>query len=68
MISGPGGAVGVMLGDDSLSYMVVTKTPGGKLADDCVTGDKSAAAVLSKGVTPKTTPAPKKNAGVLDDK
>jgi hypothetical protein len=68
MISGPGGAVGVRLGDDSLSYMVVTRTPDGKLAEDCVTGEKAASAVVSKGVTPKTTAAPKKNAGVLDDK
>jgi hypothetical protein len=67
MISGPGGAVGVKLGDDSLSYTVLTKTPDGKLAEECVTGDKSAAALLSTGITPKTT-APKKNAGVLDEK
>ena len=39
MFHGPGGSVGVRLGDDSLSYMVVTKTPDGKLAEDCVTGD-----------------------------
>jgi hypothetical protein len=68
MISGPGGAVGVRLGDDSLSYMVVSRTPEGKLAEDCVTGEKAAAAVPSKGVTPKLPAAPKKNVGVLDDK
>ena len=68
MFNGPGGAVGVKLGDDSLSYMVVTKTPDAKLAEDCVTGDKAAAALLSKRATPKTTSAPKKAAGVLDEK
>jgi hypothetical protein len=68
MINGPGGAVGVRLGDDSLSYMVVTRTPDSKLVEDCLTGEKAASAVVSKGVTPKTTAAPKKNVGVLDDK
>ena len=56
-----------MLGDDFFSYMVVTRTPDGKLADDCVTGDKAAAACCLKASRP-STPAPKKNAGVLDDK
>jgi hypothetical protein len=51
LIQGPGGAVGVRLGEDSLAYMVVTTTPDGKLAMDCVTGDKAAAARV-------TTPAP----------
>jgi hypothetical protein len=68
MINGPGGGIGVRLGEDSLSYMVVTRTPEGKLVEDCVTGEKAASAVVSKGVMPKTTAAPKKNAGVLDDK
>jgi hypothetical protein len=67
MVHGPGNSVGVKLGDDSLSYMVVTKTPDGKLAEDCVTGDTAAGALVSKGVTPKTA-APKKAKEVLDDK
>ena len=66
--AGPGGSVGMKLGDDSLSYMVVTRTADGKLAEDCVTGDKAAAALVSKGVTPKTPVAPKKPVGVLDEK
>ena len=66
--TGPGGSVGMKLGDDSLSYMVVTKTPDGKLAEECVTGDKAASALLSKGVTSKTPAAPNKNQGVLDEK
>jgi len=37
LIQGPGGAVGLKLGADSLSYMVVTRTPDGKLVMDCVT-------------------------------
>lgn len=68
MTHGPGNTILVKLGDDSLSYMVVTKTPDGKLAEECVTGDKAAAALVSKGVTPKTTAAPKKAKEVLDDK
>ena len=68
MFAGPGGSVGIKLGDDSLSFMVVTRTPDGKLAEDCVTGDKPAAALVSKGVAPKTTAAPKKISGVPDDK
>jgi hypothetical protein len=52
MIQGPGGAVGAMLGEDSLTYMVVTAAPDGKLAMDCVTGDKAAAARVA-GPAPK---------------
>lgn len=44
LIQGPGGAVGARLGEGSLTYMVVTAAPGGKLAMDCVTGEKAAAA------------------------
>jgi len=66
-INGPGGAVGMKLGDDSLSYMVVTRTPDGKLAEDCVTGEKAASALAFKGVMPKTTAA-RKNAVVPDEK
>jgi hypothetical protein len=65
---GAGGMIGVKLGDDSLSYMVVSKTPDGKLAEDCVTGGEAAAAAVSKGVTPKTPAAPAKPKVVLDDK
>jgi len=65
---GPGGAVGIKLGDDSLSYMVVTRTPDGKLAEACVTGDKAAADLVSKGVTSKTKTPPAETKGVLDEK
>jgi hypothetical protein len=65
---GPANSVGVKLGEDSLSYMVVTRTPDGKLAEDCVTGGQAAAALVTKGVTPKTTAAPEKAKAVLDDK
>jgi hypothetical protein len=65
---GAGGAIGVKLGDDSLSYMVVSKTSDGKLAEDCVTGADAAAALVSKEATPKTPAAPAKPKVVLDDK
>ncbi len=52
LLQGPAGAVGAMAPEDSMSYMVVTTTPQGKLAMDCVTGSKAAAAAV--------TPAPKK--------
>jgi hypothetical protein len=44
LMQGPGGAVGARLGAETLTYMVVTTTPDGKLAMDCVTGEKAAAA------------------------
>jgi hypothetical protein len=53
MIQGPGGAVGAMLGEDALTYMVVTAAPDGKLAMDCVTGDQAAAARVAAGPAPK---------------
>ena len=39
---GPGGAVGVKLGPSSLSYIVATRTPDGKVSTECVTGAKGA--------------------------
>lgn len=59
LLQGPGGAVGVKLGEDSLTYMVVTRSPDGKLDMDCVTGDKAANA----RVTPKPEVSPKVRAG-----
>jgi cytoskeletal protein RodZ len=49
LLQGPGGAVGARLGADSLTYMVVTTAPDGKLAMDCVTGDHAAAARVTAG-------------------
>lgn len=47
---GPGGAVGVVLDERFENFMVVTKTPDGKLAMSCVEGKQKAdAAVASKG-------------------
>ena len=43
LIQGPNGAVGAILGPEHANYMVVTRTPEGKLAAECVTGDKAAA-------------------------
>jgi hypothetical protein len=53
MIQGPGGAVGARLSEDSLTYMVVNTAPDGKLAMDCVTGEKAAAARTT--ASPATT-------------
>jgi hypothetical protein len=40
------------LGEESLTYMVVTKAPDGKLDMDCVTGDQAAAARVASGTGP----------------
>ena len=56
---GPGGSVWVKLGDDSLTYMVVTKAADGKLAADCVTGGKAAAAAVAAGAKSKAPETPK---------
>jgi hypothetical protein len=56
-ILGPGGAVGAKLGADSLTYMVVTTTPEGKLAMDCVTGEKTATAQVTGATAPKAKEA-----------
>lgn len=53
---GPGGAVGVVLDSRFESFIVVTKTPDGKLATDCVTGRKKADEAVSAGA--KTDPKP----------
>lgn len=57
MIPGPGGSIGVKLSDDTLTYMVVTKTPDGQLATECVDGKKAAVAkvVASKPANGKGT-------------
>ncbi len=44
------GAVGVKLGADSMSYVVVTKSADGKMTQACVTGDKAATELVSSGV------------------
>jgi hypothetical protein len=54
-IRGPGGAVGIILGDESRSYMVVTKTPDGKLDTEEVTGKKAATDRVLE--TEKNTPS-----------
>lgn len=42
LLQGPDGAVGAKLGPETMTYMVVTTAPDGKLATDCVTGEKAA--------------------------
>ncbi|HJZ65719.1 MAG TPA: hypothetical protein VKD70_15440 [Candidatus Acidoferrum sp.] len=44
--AGPGGSVGVVLGEDAMSFMVVTKGPDGTLSADCVDGKKAADAKI----------------------
>jgi len=56
MKAGPGGAVGVVLDSRFESFMVVTKTPDGKLAMECVTGARKADETVSAGA--KTAPKP----------
>jgi len=46
-MQGPAGAVGVKLGPESMSYMVLTTTPDGKDKVDCVTGEKAATALAA---------------------
>lgn len=59
----PNGMSSIMLGADTMSYSVVTKTADGKLVQDCVTGEAAAKAALANGVQ---LPARKKE--VLDVK
>ena len=47
--AGPGGSTGAVLGDDQMAFMVVTKTPDGKVTTDCVTGKKAADARVRAG-------------------
>ena len=58
LMQGPGGSVGAKLGADSLTYMVVTTAPDGKLAMDCVTGSKAADAQV-RTANQATKPSPK---------
>lgn len=67
MIQGPGGAVGIVLTPESFSYSVATRTADGKIAMDCVTGDKAAAGRVPAGESPNTKDAPKAK-GPLDEK
>lgn len=57
LMQGPGGSVGAKLGEESLTYMVVTASPDGKLAMDCVTGSKAAETQVHTAATPATKPA-----------
>ena len=65
-IQGPGGAVGMVLGPESLSYSIATRTPDGKIALDCVTGDQAAERIVA-GESGNTRETPKSKAP-LDEK
>jgi hypothetical protein len=56
-IQGPGGAVGIPLGPEFDTYVVVTKTPDGKLKSEEVTGDKAARQRVVPAPAPKATNA-----------
>jgi hypothetical protein len=65
-IQGPGGAVGMVLGPESLSYSIATRTADGKIALDCVTGDQAAHRIVAgESGNSKATP---KAQGPLDEK
>lgn len=63
-IQGPGGAIGLKLPDSSLMYTVVTRTPEGKLASDCVQGDQAAVSKVTAGEASKSGEAKPKAANV----
>jgi hypothetical protein len=69
LIQGTGGAVGARLSEDSRTYMVVSAAPDGKLAMDCVTGEKAAAArvTTTPATKAKETPADPKHPQVTQD-
>jgi hypothetical protein len=56
LLQGPAGSVGLKLGAESLTYMVVTKAPDGKLDMDCITGDQAANARVASGTSASTRP------------
>jgi hypothetical protein len=62
-LTGPGGAVGVLLDSRFDSLIVATKKPDGTLTMDCVTGDHAAAEALSSGAKAASTAAAQ---GTLD--
>jgi hypothetical protein len=65
-IQGPGGAVGMVLGPESLSYSIATRTADGKIALDCVTGNQAAERMVAgESSTSKATP---KEKGPIDEK
>jgi hypothetical protein len=65
-IQGPAGAVGIVLGPESLSYSIATRTADGKIAMDCVTGDQAANRLVA-GESGNTKETPKSK-GPPDEK
>ncbi len=58
-IQGPGSAVGVRLDPSSFSYAMATRTPDGKIALDCVTGERAANSRVSEGAHGDSAMKPK---------
>jgi hypothetical protein len=58
VIHGPGAAVGILLDDSDMSFMVATRKADGKIALDCMTADAAEHAVANAARSPQ----PAKNA------
>src|SRR5579864_6092072 len=52
VIHGPGAAVGILLDDSDMSFIVATRKADGKIALDCVTGPDAAANVAAQSQQP----------------
>ena len=59
-ISGPGGAVGVVLDESFMVNTIVRKNPDGSLSFECITGDKNAAGAVTE-VKQTSNPARKED-------
>ena len=57
LIHGPGGAVGILLDDSDMSFMVATRKADGKIALDCVTGRDAADHVTANRAAQSPQPA-----------
>jgi hypothetical protein len=66
VIQGPGNTIGVLAPPESFSYAVAVRTADGKLATDCVTGEKAASERLAAGASRTTGIPPVK--GSRDEK
>lgn len=54
VIQGPGGAVGMLMDDSDMTFMVATRRADGKIAVDCVTGRDAA----SRAAKPRAAKSP----------
>jgi hypothetical protein len=54
-IAGPGGAIGVAVPEEAMSYSVATLNPDGTVSTECVTGKAKAEALVKSAATAKKT-------------